>query len=77
MNSFKIFPLGSYDGTIGLDWLSAHSPMMVDWSNHWLSFSHQGSEITLLGTAVVVPVVAVLEVCALLSTEDSPIPSEV
>lgn len=30
VSNFKIFPLGSYDGIIGLDWLSSHSPMLVD-----------------------------------------------
>lgn len=73
-NSFKIFPLGSYDGIIGLDWLSAHSPMLVDWEHHWMSFSHMGSEITILGTAAIVPSVAVLEICSLLSSEDSLVP---
>lgn len=30
VSSFRVFPLGSYDGTLGLDWLAAHSPMQVD-----------------------------------------------
>jgi len=40
MNSFKVFPLGNYDGILGLDWLASHSPMLVDWRNHWLSFAY-------------------------------------
>lgn len=77
MHSFKVFPLGSYDGILGFDWLSSHSPMLIDWRNHWMSFTYQGSEITLLGIAAVTPVIAVLEVCALLTTENSPILPEV
>lgn len=74
---FKLFPLGSYDGIIGLDWLSAHSPMLVDWENHWLSFSHMGSEITLLGSAATLPQIAMLHFCSLLTTENLPILPEV
>lgn len=76
-STFKLFPLGSYDGIIGLDWLSKHSPMLVDWENHWMTFKLFGSEITLLGAAAVPPTIAVLEVCSLLTTEDSPIPDVV
>lgn len=38
LSDFKIFPLGSYNGILGLDWLAAHIPMQVDWAKHWLSF---------------------------------------
>lgn len=54
VSTFKIFPLGSYDGIVGIDWLSKHSPMLVDWEHHWLSFEHLGKEVTLLGTAAAV-----------------------
>lgn len=56
-----------------MDWLSSHSPMLVDWDCHWLSFSHKGQEITLLGAAATIPEVSVVEICALLSTESAPV----
>ena len=77
LTSFKFFPLGSYDGIVGMDWLSAHSPMWVDWDHHWLSFVHNGSEITLLGTTALLPEITMIEVCSLLTTPDLPIPPEV
>lgn len=76
-SDFKIFPLGSYDGIVGLDWLSMHNPMLVDWEQHWLSFSLNDTDITLLGSAAAVPDVAVVEVCSLLTTESLPILPEV
>jgi hypothetical protein len=30
-SSFKILPLQGYDGIIGMDWLSTHSPQLVNW----------------------------------------------
>ena len=47
-SDFKIFPLGSYNGILGLDWLATHSPMQVDWAEHWLSFDLNGITVTLL-----------------------------
>lgn len=76
-SDFKFFPLGSYDGIIGLDWLFAHSPMLVDWENHWFSFQHQDTIVTLLGAAAIVPELALVELSSLLTTTDAPIPPEV
>jgi hypothetical protein len=36
--SFKILPLQGYDGIVGMDWLSSHSPQIVDWKEKWLAF---------------------------------------
>lgn len=47
--------------------------MLVDWEHHWLSFSLNDTDITLLGTAAAIPDIAVVEVCSLLTTEDLPI----
>lgn len=76
LSDFKFFPLGSYDGIVGLDWLAARSPMTVDWEYHWIAFSHQGKEITLLGTAAELPELTVEEISALLQTETLPIDPE-
>lgn len=77
ISNFKMFPLGSYDGIIGLDWLASHSPMLVDWEHHWFSFRHKDTDITILGTAAVVSEVTVVEVCSLLTTEKMPVHPEV
>lgn len=34
----KILPLGSYDVILGMDWLSRHSPMQIDWRGKTISF---------------------------------------
>lgn len=46
-NNFKFLPLENYDGVIGLDWLSQHSPMNVDGEEKWMSFHYKGSTVTL------------------------------
>ena len=51
--------------------------MLVDWEHHWLSFTHLGSDITILGTAAVPAEFTVVEVCSLLISEKLPIPPEV
>jgi hypothetical protein len=47
--SFKILPLQCYDGIVGIDWLSSHSPQVVDWKQKWLAFQHKGAWICLQG----------------------------
>lgn len=48
-SDFRMLPLASYDGIIGLDWLAKHSPMQVDWVQKWMSFYHQGKLVTVQG----------------------------
>jgi hypothetical protein len=36
--NFKVLPLGSYDIILGYDWLTANSPMTIDWSEQRMSF---------------------------------------
>lgn len=72
-SDFRLFPLGSYDGIVGLDWLSNHSPMTIDWEYHWLSFVHEGKDVTLLGTAAMLPEITIVELCSLLSTRSEPV----
>ena len=69
VNDFRVFPLGSYDGILGLDWLASHSPMQVDWAAHWLSLQVQDTLVTLLGQDAVPQMFALVEVSALLATE--------
>ena len=80
VSDFKVFPLGSYDGILGLDWLASHSPMQVDWDEHWLSFQLQGELVTLLGQDAAPRVFALVELSALLigtDTASSELPTEI
>ncbi|XP_073354821.1 uncharacterized protein [Aegilops tauschii subsp. strangulata] len=45
----RVLPLGSYDMVVGMDWLEACGPMLVDWTAKTLQFQHQGASITLVG----------------------------
>ena len=75
-----MFPLGSYDGILGLDWLASHSPMQVDWAAHWLSLQVQDTLVTLLGQDATPQMMALLELSAMLNTEsaeETKIPPEV
>ncbi|XP_073360723.1 uncharacterized protein [Aegilops tauschii subsp. strangulata] len=69
-STFKVFPLGSYDGILGLDWLAAHSPMQVDWAAHWQSFHLEDKMITLLGQDAAPQMFAMVELSALLATKN-------
>jgi hypothetical protein len=46
---FKILLVQGYDGIVGMDWLSSHSPQLVDWKQKWLAFPYQGTWICLQG----------------------------
>jgi hypothetical protein len=48
-SSFKILPLQGYDGILGMDWLSSHSPQIVEWNQKWLAFHYHGSWVCLQG----------------------------
>lgn len=58
--SLKVLSLDCYDMIVGMDWLATHSPMEVDWGAKWMSFKHQGRQVTLQGirsdTSVCLPV---------------------
>lgn len=42
IDSFKVLPLHSYDGIIGLDWLAKNSPMITHWAQNWIVVHRQG-----------------------------------
>lgn len=48
-SSFKILSLQGYDGILGMDWSSSHSPQIVEWNQKWLTFHYQGSWVCLQG----------------------------
>lgn len=41
--------LGAYDGVLGMDWLEQNGPMNCHWFEKTISFTHQGSPVTLQG----------------------------
>jgi hypothetical protein len=51
-DTFKVLELGSYDGIIGLDWLSKYSPMVTHWEQGWLAIQHEGWQVVLQGDSV-------------------------
>lgn len=47
--SFKVLDLPGYDLILGMDWLSNHSPMQVDWANKLIILKWKGQWVTLQG----------------------------
>uniref|UniRef100_A0ACD5XQA4 Uncharacterized protein n=1 Tax=Avena sativa TaxID=4498 RepID=A0ACD5XQA4_AVESA len=48
-DSFCILPLKSYDGIIGLDWLTKNSPMITHWDMNWIAVHRDGEFLVLHG----------------------------
>jgi hypothetical protein len=40
---FQILPLVNHDLIVGMDWLSAFSPMQIHWQEKWLAIPYQGA----------------------------------
>lgn len=47
--TFKIISLQGYDIILGMDWLTAYSPMKIHWGDRWLKFYHNQQKIKLQG----------------------------
>lgn len=73
----KVLPLPCYDMTLGLDWLSSHSPMEVHWQQQWMSIPYQGSSILLYGHLSAVPTGTLMEVSAVSPSQELSVPVEV
>lgn len=69
----KVLPLSQYDLIIGMDWLTAHSPMEIDWRYKWMSITYKDSQVILQGQLDSLPTSSVLQVEAvsISSTDDS------
>ena len=48
-STLKLIPIGTYDMILGMDWLQAFSPMIVDWQEKWVSIPYGKSHIRLQG----------------------------
>jgi hypothetical protein len=77
--SFKILPLQSYDGIVGMAWLSSHSPQVVDWNQKWLAFQHQGAWVCLQGQVPTEFACTIVELHLLNEqpTNDASLPAEI
>jgi hypothetical protein len=65
-STLKVLLLSTYDLITGMDWLEAHSPMLVNWSHKWLTIPFQNNIITLHGIASSIMTNSVVQVCNLL-----------
>nr|BAK02119.1 predicted protein [Hordeum vulgare subsp. vulgare] len=45
----RVLELGAYDGVLGMDWLSRHSPMNCHWLEKTISFQTEGKVVQLQG----------------------------
>lgn len=45
----RVLPLDAYDGVLGMDWLSAHSPMNCHWQLKTIAFETEGKTVQLQG----------------------------
>jgi hypothetical protein len=69
-STLKVLPLSTYDLIIGMDWLEAHSPMMVHWLQKWLMIPLQGVYVMLQGVSSSVLRDSVVQVCNMLELSD-------
>lgn len=67
----KILPLTAYELILGMDWLSTHSPMQIDWRHKWLLITHADSPKMLHGTLSALPFGSVIQVTAMVP--DAPV----
>ena len=72
-SNFRFLPLGAYDGIIGMDWLTQHSPMEVDWAQKWMSFLYKGEKITLASNCQGVVAYTLLELSTVLAEDSAPV----
>lgn len=69
-STLHVLPLSTYDLTVGMDWLEAHSPMLVNWSQKWLHIPFQESSATLRGISSSVMTNSVVQMCNMLELSD-------
>ena len=48
-SDFRILPLSAFDAILGMDWLSAFSPMQVHCLQKWLLIPYHGNSVLLQG----------------------------
>lgn len=63
----KILPLTHYDLINGMDWLTKHSPMKIDWWYKWALITYGDSQVQLQGILDSLPPGALLQVATVVS----------
>jgi hypothetical protein len=70
MSTFKVLELQHYDMIVGMDWLSAYSPMTVHWADRWLSIPHGRTFVKLYGVQTSSTQGAFIQLCRLVDLLD-------
>jgi hypothetical protein len=68
--TLKVLQLSNYDLIVGMDWLEKHSPMLIHWSQKWLTIPLKNSIVTLHGIKSSVIQTTVVQVCSLQDPSD-------
>jgi hypothetical protein len=63
-SDFRILWLSTFDAIIGMDWLTAFSPMHIDWQHKWIDVPYQGQWIVLQGLGVNLPDKVCFQLCS-------------
>lgn len=50
-STLKLFPLGSYDIILGMDWLESRGPMSVNWGSKYMVFKHHEKFVQFRGVS--------------------------
>lgn len=61
-SDFLVMPLPFYDMILGLDWLSLHSPMQIDWLHKWLLIPLGDAVVRLQGQLFELPTGSVIQI---------------
>jgi hypothetical protein len=63
----KVLPLSQYDLIVGMDWLTQHSPVEIDWRYKWMLITYEGNSMYLQGQLESLPASSVLQVATVLA----------
>jgi hypothetical protein len=73
----KILPLGQFDIIVSMDWPEQFSPMKIHWKQKWMAIPYLGTYACLQGVAPVLSEGSIVEVCAVLASDQEIVPLEV
>lgn len=71
-----MLPLSQYELIVGMDWLSVHSPMEIDWQHKWIILSQDNAKHFLQGELFALPIGSVLRIATVLAEEAATTHSE-
>jgi len=66
-----VLPLGTFDVVIGMDWLSAHSPMQIHWQEKWMTITYQGQLTVLQGIPTSFPQQLLLHIASVAAADQA------